>query len=219
MADYIPSRDSELDLWLNNFKTLVAANPATYGLTAGVATSLTNAYNDWHAAFLLASDPSTRTALTVAAKNAEKIISKALFRETANFVRGNPAVSDANQLALGIPLADPTPTPIPPPSTHPLLSMLFGGPLAHTLVWADETTPLKRAKPAGVIGVLLHRSIGTVAATDPDQCDFVGLFTRIPQLMQYQAADQGKVATYFARWTNGKGDEGPWSAPLVVNIM
>lgn len=219
MADYIPQRDAELDLWLNNFQTLVAAAPGTYGLTGGVAVALTAAYDAWHTAFVLATDPGTRTTLTVAQKNAEKIIAKAVFRESANFVRGNPAVSDANQLALGIPLADPVPTPIPPPSTHPNLSILFGGPLTHTLVWADETTPLRRAKPAGVIGLLLYRSIGVTAAVDPAQCDFVGLYTRIPQLMEYGAGDQGKIATYFGRWTNGKGDEGPYSASLVLTVM
>ena len=37
--DFIPTRDAELDTWLLNFKTLIAANPANYGLVAGDATN------------------------------------------------------------------------------------------------------------------------------------------------------------------------------------
>ena len=219
MADYIPSRDADLDLWLNNFQALVVAAPATYGLTAPIGAALLASYTLYHDALVLATDPGTRTSLTVAAKDAQKILSKALFRENASFVRGNPAVTDADQLALGIPLRDPTPTPIPPPSTRPIMSVLQGGHLTHAMVWADETTPLARKKPAGVIGALVYRVIGTVPAVDVAQLEFVGLYTRVPTVMNYDSADVGKVATYAARWTNGKGDEGPWSELIFANVM
>lgn len=219
MADFIPARDAELDAWLLNFKTLVTADPTAYGLITANATALSTAYANWHAAYVTASDPSTRTPVAVAEKNGEKLVAKALFREIAAYVRGNPTVPDANKLALGIRLVDPVPTPIPPPTTRPVVGLQFAGPLSQTLVWADETTPLKRAKPAGVAGVLLYKSVGTVAATDPAQATFDGLYTRTPQAITFEASQQGKVCTYFARWTNSKGEEGPWSTPLVVNVM
>jgi len=41
----IPSRDADLDTWLLNFKTLIAATPTNYGLVAADATAITNAFN------------------------------------------------------------------------------------------------------------------------------------------------------------------------------
>ena len=45
LPPYIPSRDSKLDPWANNFQTLIAANPALYGLMAADAVIITAAYN------------------------------------------------------------------------------------------------------------------------------------------------------------------------------
>jgi hypothetical protein len=85
-------------------------------------------------------------------------------------------------------------------------------PLKHACGIADSTTPTRRSKPAGVVGCLLYRSVGTVPATDPSQIAFNGMFTRTPaDLPDFDSSDVGKVASYVARWTNAKGEEGPWS--------
>lgn len=217
-GSYIPTRDAELESWLANFKTLIAANPTNYGLVAGDATTITNSYNAWHTDFLAATNPTTRTHVTIAAKEAQKILTLDVVRTYAATIRANGAVSDALKLGLGLNVHDTLPTPIPAPSTYPLLSINGAGPLMQDLRAADQTSPTRRAKPHGAAGLLMFRAIGTAAATDPGDAAFLGFVTKAAFTSSFDSADDGKVATYFGRWTNAKGEVGPWSAPVSMRI-
>lgn len=217
-VSFIPTRDDEYDGFLFNFKTALTAAPATYGMTAPDAVAISAAYTAWHTKFVAATNILTRTRMTIAQKDAEKVLSLSLLREQCSIIRANPAVSDANKIALGITVRDPVPTTIPPPATIPLLSVVNSSPGVQSLLAVDSSTPTSRSKPAGVIGLLVFKAVGAVAAIDPLQATFEGMFTRTPGAMPQDVANNGKVATYFARWTNAKGEEGPWSAPVTCTI-
>lgn len=212
-TSYIPTKDSELDLWAANFSTRITATPLTYGLTAGIATAIAALYATWHTAFLLATNPVTRTEVTVAAKDSAKGAMVPQLRLYSQQVKANVAVSDANKTDLGIHLDDTIPTPIPPPSTIPIVTIVGNGPGTMELRFADSATPTKRTKPPGATGLLMFRNIGVAAITDPELARFDGLFGRIPVNQTFEAGDVGNVCTYFARWCNAKGEEGPWSNP------
>ena len=61
-------------------------------------------------------------------------------------------------------------------------------------------------------------AVGTAATTDEDEAEFYGTFTKNPIPVGFSGADDGKVATYFARWANRKGDTGPWSLAVSMRI-
>lgn len=219
MPSQIPQRDGDLDAYANNWRTLLTAAPVTYGMTAPDAVAITNAYNTFHAAYLLVTNPATRTHAQVVAKDIAKASMLVLLRDQYGIIKANPAVLDANKTTLGIRVNDPVPTPIPPPSTAPILTVVNDASLRQQVLVADEATPTVRRKPAGVVGLLLYRSVGTVPATDPAQIAFNGLFTRTPATPDdFDAADAGKIASYVGRWTNAKGEEGPWSA-IVTRVV
>lgn len=217
-GDFIPSRDSQLDSWLLNFKTLIAANPASYGLVSGDATSITNSFNAWHAAYLAATNPTTRTHVTIAAKDAQKILTVDVVRTYATTIRANTAVSNDLKLGLGLRIADTTPTPVPPPTTYPILAINGAGPGTQDLRASDQLSPTRRAKPAGTAGLLVFRVVATEAATDPNSAPLLGFVTKAAFQSTFAPEDDGKIATYFARWTNGKGQFGPWSAPVSMRV-
>lgn len=217
-GDFIPSRDAELQAWLLNFKTLIAANPTNYGLVAGDATVITNSYVAWNAAYVAATNPATRTHVTIAAKDAQKILTVDVVRTYSTTIRANGAVSDSFKLGLGLHIHDTIPTPIPPPSTYPILAINGAGPAQQDLRAADQLTPTRRAKPHGTAGLLVFRAIGTAIATDPDSAPFLGFVTKAEFHSSFSSADDGKIATYFARWTNAKGEVGPWSSPVSMRI-
>ena len=79
-------------------------------------------------------------------------------------------------------------------------------------------TPDSPAKPFGATELQLFRTIGTAPATDPEQAQFYGKFTKNPVGVAFQPADNGKQATYFARWASRRGEVGPWSAPVSLAI-
>ena len=74
------------------------------------------------------------------------------------------------------------------------------------------------AKPFGAIQLQLFVAIGTAAVTDESAAQFYGAFTRNPVGVAFGAEDDGKVATYFARWATRRGDVGPWSLPVSMRI-
>lgn len=217
-SSYIPQRESDMDNWLNNFKTLIAATPTAYSLTTSDATSITNGYNSWHTAYLAAVNPTTRTTATVATKNTQKALVLTLVRGYADTIRVNSAVSDALKIGLGLRVRDTVPTPVPPPSTYPMLSLQGMGVGVQDIRAADQLTPAKRSKPVGSAGMLIFRAVAEAPVTDPSQCAFLAFASKTDLKSNFTSADNGKTATYFARWTNSKGEMGPWSPGVSMPI-
>ncbi len=213
-----PTPDGPLDGWCNNFKTLIAASPTTYGLVTADGTALTTAYNNWHTAYLAAINPTTRTKATVAAKNVQKTNILSVVRGYAATIRANRAVSDELKVGLGLNVRDTSPTPVPPPSTYPMLSILEPMRGVQDLKARDSASPDRRSKPAGTAGMLLFRTIGAAPVTNPADAPFLSFVGKTDLVFNYDMADDGKFATYFARWTNSKGEMGPWSPAASMKI-
>ena len=220
---YIPAKDALFATWLENFSTLLTAAPATYGLTAPDATAVDAVNTAFQAAYALAIDPPTRTSVTVADKDAARASAEAVVRPFAVTISRNAAVTDGNKTAIGVTVPSVTPTPIPPPANAPSLALVSAISLVQTLSYkvAGQTG---KAKPFGSIGVEIFRSVGTVAATDPAQCAYIGTYTKSPFKQTYSSGDQGKIVTLFARYVTRSGPDGvaqpgPWSDALNLIVM
>jgi hypothetical protein len=223
-ANYIPPSDSGFSDWIQNFSTLITADPTSYGLVAGDATAIAAQNTAYQAAYSLANDPSTRTPVTVAAKDAAKATALSTVRPYAQQINLNAAVTNDQRAALGITIRKTVPTPVPPPATAPIISMLSNMPLLATLAYRDPMTPTSKAKPYGVIGVQVFASIGTVAATDPAQAIYQQTATKSPFGLAFTSAQVGKICTIFARYVTRGGpagvqQEGPFSAPFTFSVM
>lgn len=217
MAGYFPTRDVDLVPWAQNFSTLITANPSLYGLVSGDATTIDGVVDAFVAAYATATNPGTRTPASIAAKDSAKGAMTPILRLYAQQIKNNAGVSNENKVALGIHINDTGPTPIPAPSTAPAIGLVSQFHLTMKLDIRDITTPTSRSKPPGTVGVLLYRSITALTApapTDPLAATFDGLFTRNLADQSFPADDVGKRCTYWGRWTNAKGEEGPWSLPF-----
>jgi hypothetical protein len=219
MASYIPQRDSDLGQWMGNFSTLITASPGVYGLTAGDATTIATYVNAFSAALAVVNNPATKTKATVATKDGAKAAMLDIVRPYAIQVRNNNGVSNADKTALGLTIVDRTPTPVPPPASSPLINVIAATPGEHTLRFSDSNAPDKRGKPAGTIGLQLFVAVASGAVGDPAVAPFKAFVTRQPYAVAFEPADNGKLATYFARWQNGKGDVGPWSTAITFTIV
>jgi len=213
-APYIPSKDADLADWSNNFSTLITAAPTTYGLVAGDATNISDVVDPFLAAYAIIVVPATKTVVTVADKNTTKFAMLSVVRGYAQRVAVNPGVSDSDKIALGLNLHGTPPTPVPPPTTIPLLSLLGATPLNFTLRYADELTPDKRSKPFGAVRLDTFVKIDTAPKVDPEDSLYYGGFTKQPAFVTFAPEDAGKYATIWGRWATRKGDVGPWSAPV-----
>jgi hypothetical protein len=207
---YIPSREALLDDWLTNFKALIVLSPTTYGLQVADGTAIQNSYNSWHAAYLAAINPTTRTKSTVITKNEQKSIVLGVVRGYAATIRANRAVTDENKNNLGLHVAETTRTPVPPPSTQPVLEVVDTEAGLQVLAVKDEGAS-RRGKPTGVAGVLVYRAVAADPVSAAGETAFLIFTSKTGLQSNFTTADRGKIATYFARWTNAKGEVGPWS--------
>jgi len=130
-------------------------------------------------------------------------------------------VTDAQRAALGITVRDAEPTPTGKPTTRPLVTVDFSKRLRHTLRYADESTPTRRARPFGVIGAEIWVKLavaGDPAPSDPDELTFLQLSTRTPAVAEFTGADGGKTAHYMLRWLSTRSEPGPWSETASATI-
>lgn len=212
MNPYIPVDQQGLSDWAANFAALITAAPATYGLVPGDAVTIQNASDDFAAKLTLATDPGTRTPATVADKDASRMSLNGIVRPYALLIRNNAGVTDEAKVALGLTIVDRTPTPIPAPTTLPLISVAMATPLQQTLEYSDATTPTSKAKPFGAIGLQIFAKTSATPITDPTALTYMMTATKSPFNLDWQPADQAKVAYIAARWVTRRGLAGPWSA-------
>ena len=218
-ASYIPTQDAPLKAWANNFATLIAASPGTFGLLTSDAVTISSFANNFSAAMDVIENPATKTKPSVANKDALKASMLGVLRPYAQNVRNNAGVTDENKLALGLNVPSTSRTPITVPQTQPLLSIIGATPGVHTIRYADVNTPDKRSKPFGAIQIGIFATVGAVAATNPEVALFQGGYTVQPLGITWSAGDVGKVATYWGRYIGRRGDFGPWSAPVSMVIV
>jgi len=221
---YIPTTDQGLDSWATNFAAKITLSPATYGLVAADALIIQNARDTYNAAYLLGGssgvpptpvNPATFTAITVAAKNSAKFAGVAIWRTYAAQIRLNPGVSNADKLDIGLNLPNNSPSPIPAPSTFPILSIVASATGLMQLRYADNTTPALRKKPFGAMHMELWRGIDATLVLPIASCTLLALVQKQPFVATFtMPTDGGKRATFFARWVSRRGLPGPWSAPI-----
>jgi hypothetical protein len=213
LAPYIPPKQNDYDLWLANFAALTTANPPLYGLTAGDAVIIANAYADWHAAFLLATAPGTKTKVTVAAKDVERILSQDTVRPFAIQISLNAGVLASDKIDLGVNPRTSVPAPILAPNSAPDVSVQSAIALTLFMRFRDPlTSPKVKAKPYGVTRCQLFGLTSAVQIYDPLDLAWVKDATKSPFKLDFDAAAAGKRFYFAGRWVVRSGLASPFSS-------
>ncbi|HYF13860.1 MAG TPA: hypothetical protein VD971_02175 [Phycisphaerales bacterium] len=217
MADYIPGPDADFNVWQNNFVTYANANLAALGLVAADMSPITSAQSTWATNFPAHVAAKQAAQAAKAAKDDARRAYVAVIRPLVRRLQASTQVSDAERASLGI-TVEQTPAPIGPPATAPVCSIECGARLQHTLRFVDETTPTRRAKPPGVLGVEIWHKVGTTPPANEGELRFVAVDTNAPYVVSYDAADGGKTAYYWLRWISPSGERGPWGEQSQATI-
>lgn len=220
---YFPSKNSDQATWLVNFATLLTATPLLFGLVAGDAVIVQAAVDDYETAYDAWAEPTTRTQVLTAAKDAALANAKAVVFPYAVRISQNPGVTEEDKTAIGVTVRSTTRQPVPTPTAVPLVVVTGSNAGNVTMTATNSERPGKRGAPYGCSGFDLWYSIGTVAATDPAQLQFYGRVTKVPRAIDFGATNTGKILTIGARYSlrNGRGGvqvSGPW-APLVTTVI
>ena len=217
---YIPSKDAELGAWSLNFATLLTLDPPRYGLLPADALVVQTQYDIFAAAYLLAINPSTKTVVTVADKDGEKVTLLAIVRQYAALIRANKGVADDDKAALGLNIPDATPTPIQPPASSPKLAITLASEGYHSLSMVDSSTPTKKAKPYGCVGAQLV-CVNSTSNITPDMTNAptLAIVTKGDFLLDTSAYSPGTFCHYRARWFTSTGKFGPWGSNIYFVVQ
>lgn len=211
-TSYIPVRDSLLLVWSQNFADTLAANPANYGLTDGDATAVTAANDAYAGAYAVATTAATRTKPSVAAKDTARGQLLVLLRSYSQIIQKNLGVSQELKTALGLPIHDAHPTPVPAPTSAPTLGFLATTFETLKLTYHDpDQSELVKAKPSGVLQMQLVAVSSSTVITDPTSLPAHSVQTKTPFNASFPG-DSGKKIYFAARWVTRRGLVGPWSA-------
>ena len=211
-SSYVPSGDAEFNLWQIALIGLVQANATAWGITPADVAALVIFQTAWNNAFAKASNKQNRTPADVQAKgDAREAYETALRKFVAQWLANNAKVPNSERQRMGLTVKTGSRTASPVPETCPVAVIDFSNRLRHTIVFADESTPASKAKPAGVHGCEVWLKLGGEAPQSHTECTYLTTDTASPYVATFEGEDMGKTAWYMLRWVNTRGERGPWS--------
>ncbi len=220
MSDYIPKTDAEFNIWQINLIDILSENATAWGIPAEVITSLNAAQARWTAAYDKASNKQNRTAADVITKNeAGDDFTKVIRDSVQQWLVRNPKVSDADRVRMDITVRSNSHAPVPAPESFPVGSVDFSVRLQHTISFYDQASAHSNAKPEGVTGCEIYLKADGEAPKSADEMHFQGTCSASPFVVKFDATKTGKIAWYWLRWVNRKGETGPWSTVVSAMIV
>lgn len=214
----IPPRDAEALAWMEIFAAGIAADPGRFQLTAGDAGAISAAVAAFAAGLSEAQNPELRTPVVVATKEELRASAEAMCRQFAILIKYNAGIANPDKIAIGVRPVNTSRSPVNVPESSPALTIIGATPGAHTLRYADTNTPTSAAKPFGAAQIQIYVAVADESVTEVEAAAFRAAHSRNPISVEFGSADDGKMATYFARWSNLRGDTGPWSVPVSLRI-
>ncbi len=218
---YMPRPDGDFAAWANHYYDAVEKWYSVQGFDPNELKALKEALSAWNAAFPNHVAAQQRAEGARQAKDAARAALEKEVRPVTNFVQGYPKTTNADRAEMGITVRDTSPTPAPAPSSRPLALVESGQRLTHQLRLVDESTPTRRARPAGVLGAEVWVKLvdaDSPAPTDPAALTFLTMTTKPSFRAEFKAGEGGKTAVYMARWVNTRGEKGPWSEITTATV-
>jgi hypothetical protein len=218
---YIPRPDGNFAAWANHYYDAVEKWYSVQGFDKDLLAALKKALDTWNAQYPAHVSAQQRAEAARQAKDQARSELEREIRPVTNFVQGYPKTTNADRAEMGITVRDTSPSPAPAPSSRPLALVESGQRLTHQLRLVDESTPTRRARPAGVLGAEVWVKLvdaDSPAPTDPAALTFLTMTTRPSFRAEFKAGEGGKTAVYMARWVNTRGEKGPWSEITTATV-
>jgi hypothetical protein len=218
---YFPSTDAGLLAWARNMSHQLSVDPPAYGVSPERAEELADLVAEYDSAVSAASNRTTRSMVITSHKNDVRARFKDAARLIVSIVRGQPHLTDAQKIGLGITVPAPRKQAIPRPSNGPrLLITSMTGRTAQVLLTNAELES-GRSKPPGVQGALIF-----IAAGDRPPAPGTGAWTfhsgtsRTKCRVTFPAnLEPGTKVWICAAWVNARKQLGPPSMPAGTHIQ
>ncbi len=234
-SNYIPRPDGNFAAWAQHYYDAVEKWWSVQGFDPGELLPLKDALSAWVAAYAAHVKAQAAAEGAKQAKDAARAALEQQIRPVTNFVQANPKTTNADRAEIGITVRTLVGQAARVPTTAPVALVESGQRLTHQLRLVDESTPTRRARPAGVLGAEVwvklvappsaDQPAGSPPgaplgdpARDPSSFTFLTMTTRPSFRAEFKAGDGGKTAVYMSRWVNTRGEKGPWSEVTTATV-
>ena len=214
---FFSGTDAELLAGAANFSTLITAAPGPLGLSAGQATFYATLNASYATSYAAATNPGTRTKAAIATKDTARANLVANSRQLANIIYSTVGVTNTQRVLLGL-KENIKPSPVPQPSSAPLVDFISTVSRTVKIRIHDGTTP-KKSKPAGVKSASVYSFVGLTAPANVDAWKYEGNANKsVFDITFPDSVANGALIWVAAIWKNAKNQSGPPSDPISINI-
>jgi len=214
---YLPSKDANLQGWINAFAQNISSDPESFGLTVAIAQTYSGKAAAFASAMAAATSGETRGNLTVFRKDEIRADLIAYTRLVVRSVQGCMSVTDVQRQSLGITIRA-NPTRIARPAGAACLKVR--GVLNRRLTlaaYALETN--SSGKPSGVAGVNVFYLISDLPSEDPSAWSLLASSTKARfDVMLPATVTPGTKVWLVAGWFNPRAQRGPNGNPISVTV-
>lgn len=211
-------KDADITAGSGNFASLISSGAVTYGLTSAQATAFGTLNTTLQSAYAAAINPSTRTPVTVQAKNVALQNMRNSAIQLGRIIYATATVNDSQLVALGL-LPRVSPSPRPMPTTPPTVEVIVV--MGRTVkIRVRDLTSGRRGLPVGTIGVNVYSFVGAEAPTDPRAYHFEGMTTRAtPDILFPDTVASGATVWLSACWVGPRGYVGIACTPISFTLQ
>lgn len=209
--DYMPAADAAFNLWLQEFTHTFGLVFEEIGFFDGdveYLISLRDAWNEAYAAHAVAQTGAQGARLQ---KDAARAEAEALVRRYAAQVQANPGLTDAQRLALGLPIRSTERTPSRTPETAPeLIADASQRGVVRLRFGESPSDGVRNKLAAGATAVILEFRPRRGAAWRWLACAAGTEFVHVV------GGDSATELEYRARYAGRDGESGPSSAVVLA---
>ena len=224
----IPRADGDFAAYASHYHEAVKAWWEEQGLDPTDLNPLEEALSAWNAAYPehLAAQNAARAARDT--KDAAKRELERQIRPVSAFIQTYPKTTDADRATIGISVRDTGGTPVPPPTSRPVVLIESGSRLTHRLSVLDqgeshgsESRATRKRRPRGTLGAEVYLALVSPHEPPPASMDsykFIRTVTGGTADVTFPAEQGGKQAAYLVRWISSTGEPGPWGMAVTATV-
>ncbi len=200
--------------------TLVVANATDWGVLPAAVTNIVGIQATFTPLYALSTGKTTKSVGNTTNRDAyvTDFFYPALETLYTKYLINNTSISAADKLAMGIHEPNTSRTPIPDPTTSPIMKVAGNGEDLLLVVTMRNAVTHRIGKPAGVGFCEIWYTVDTPIPVEVTDTNLKTNISKSGGTMTFLGAQQGKKMYYFARWVTKNGHFGPWTGLLSATI-
>jgi hypothetical protein len=216
-TDYLPTRIADLIEWAVAFLRNATLLKEDIGLSDQALSDLSTTVDRAKASVDAASDPLTRTRISIERQREDLATLKRSLRSLVKQVQAFPQTTDDQRRQLDITVPDRTRTERPTPTEEPVVTITQTQ--RHMVAIKIRREDGRAGKPAGISGMNVYYAVSDTVPTHIGGWTHAGQATRMGHVIAMPTdVPAGATIWITANYYNGRGEVGPLADAISTNL-